>query len=164
MFSERLKTERKAKKWTQQQLVDKLHIARSNVSNWEANNNGISTELLQSLADLFGCSTDYLLGKTDKRTTYEQWDEKFPINKQELSNLEEISKHLTDEQKEQLGFYNFTDENKITGSSALINGLYDMGLLEENKKLTEKQINVILEFIKNNKEMIKFLMEKDGDS
>lgn len=163
MFSERLKTERKAKKWTQQQLADKLHIARSNVSNWETNNNGISTELLQSLADLFGCSTDYLLGKTDKRTTYEQWDEKFPINKQELSNLEEISKHLTDEQKEQLGFYNFTDENKITGSSALINGLYDMGLLEENKKLTEKQINVILEFIKNNKEMIKFLMEKDGD-
>lgn len=163
MFSERLKTERKAKKWTQQQLADKLHIARSNVSNWEANNNGISTELLQSLADLFGCSTDYLLGKTDKRTTYEQWDEKFPINKQELSNLEEISKHLTDEQKEQLGFYNFTDENKITGSSALINGLYDMGLLEENEKLTEKQINVILEFIKNNKEMIKFLMEKDGD-
>jgi transcriptional regulator with XRE-family HTH domain len=164
MFSERLKSERKAKKWTQQQLADKLHIARSNVSNWEANNNGISTELLESLADLFGCSTDYLLGKTDKRTTYEQWDEKFPINKQELSNLEEISKHLTDEQKEQLGFYNFTDENKITGSSALINGLYDMGLLEENKKLTEKQINVILEFIKNNKEMIKFLMEKDGDS
>lgn len=164
MFSERLKSERKAKKWTQQQLADKLHIARSNVSNWEANNNGISTELLESLADLFGCSTDYLLGKTDKRTTYEQWDEKFPINKQELSNLEEISKHLTDEQKEQLGFYNFTDENKITGSSALINGLYDMGLLEENKKITEKQINVILEFIKNNKEMIKFLMEKDGDS
>lgn len=164
MFSERLKSERKAKKWTQQQLADKLHIARSNVSNWEANNNGISTELLESLADLFGCSTDYLLGKTDKRTTYEQWDEKFPINKQELSNLEEISKHLTDEQKEQLGFYNFTDKNKITGSSALINGLYDMGLLEENKKLTEKQINVILEFIKNNKEMIKFLMEKDGDS
>lgn len=164
MFSERLKSERKAKKWTQQQLADKLHIARSNVSNWEANNNGISTELLESLADLFGCSTDYLLGKTDKRTTYEQWDEKFPINKQELSNLEEISKHLTDEQKEQLGFYNFTDENKITGSSALINGIYDMGLLEENKKLTEKQINVILEFIKNNKEMIKFLMEKDGDS
>ena len=156
MFSERLKLERKAKKWTQQQLADKLHIARSNVSNWEANNNGISTELLESLADLFGCSTDYLLGKTDKRTTYEQWDEKFPINKQEL--------HLTDEQKEQLGFYNFTDENKITESSALINGLYDMGLLEENKKLTEKQINVILEFIKNNKEMIKFLMEKDGDS
>lgn len=164
MFSERLKSERKAKKWTQQQLADKLHIARSNVSNWEANNNGISTELLESLADLFGCSTDYLLGKTDKRTTYEQWDEKFPINKQELSNLEEISRHLTDEQKEQLGFYNFTDENKIAGSSALINGLYDMGLLEENKKLTEKQINVILEFIKNNKEMIKFLMEKDGDS
>lgn len=163
MFSERLKSERKAKKWTQQQLADKLHIARSNVSNWEANNNGISTELLQSLADLFGCSTDYLLGKTDKRTSYDQWDETFPINKQELSNLEEISKHLTDEQKEQLGFYNFTDENKITGSSALINGLYDMGLLEENKKLTEKQINIILEFIKNNKEMIKFLMEKDGD-
>ena len=85
MFSERLKSERKAKKWTQQQLADKLHIARSNVSNWEANNNGISTELLQSLADLFGCSTDYLLGKTDKRTTYEQWDEKFPINKQRVS-------------------------------------------------------------------------------
>lgn len=164
MFSERLKSERKAKKWTQQQLADKLHIARSNVSNWEANNNGISTELLQSLADLFGCSTDYLLGKTDKRTSYDQWDETFPINKQELSNLEEISKHLTNEQKEQLGFYNFTDENKIVGSSSILKGLYDMGLLEENKKLTEKQINVILEFIKNNKEMIKFLMEKDGDS
>ena len=26
MFSERLKSERKAKKWTQQQLADKLHI------------------------------------------------------------------------------------------------------------------------------------------
>lgn len=154
MLGSRIKSERKRLGLTQQELADKLHIARSNVSNWEANSNGISTDFLSMLADFFGCTTDYLLGKTEFRN-------EFPINQTEISNLEEISKHLTEDQKMELGFYNL--DEKATGASALFQGLYDMGLLKGNEPISDKQVEVILEFISNNKKMIQFLMDGDKD-
>lgn len=160
MIENRVKSERKRLKLTQEQLAEKLSIPRSTIGNIELGRSGISVELLTKLSDFFNCSTDYLLGKTDKRNIYEEFDEQFPINKQELKNLEEISKHLTKEQKEELGFYSFTDDNKIIPFGAFLSGLYDMGLLKENEPITEKQISVILDFLEKNKDYIKFLMGK----
>lgn len=167
MFKERLKIERKALGWTQQKLADKINTSRSNVANWENGNNEASPELLGKLADIFGCSTDYLLGRTDKRTIYQEWDEKYNIDKNELSNMEMITNNLTKEQKEQLGINTFiSDENgdAILNNSLLMQGLYEMGLLERDKPITDKQLQIILEFIKNNKLMIKTLMKEDDDN
>ena len=160
IIGERIYSERKKLSYTQKQVADRIGISRSNYSNIEKNYNKPSVDVLNKLSEFFGCSTDYLLGKTDKRTIYEEFDEQFPINKQEIKNLEEISKHLTDKQKEELGFYSFTDNNKIIPVAMFLGGLYDMGLLKENEPITEKQIKVILDFIEKNKDYIKFLMGK----
>lgn len=164
MFKERLKIERKTLGWTQQKLADKINTSRSNVANWENGNNEASPDLLGKLADLFGCSTDYLLGRTDKRTIYEEWDEKYDINKNTLNNMETITKNLTKEEKERLGLNTFiSDDNGdvLLNNALLMEGLYDMGLLERNEQISDKQLQVILDFIKNNKLMIKTLMKED---
>ena len=167
MFKERLKAERKALNWTQQKLADKINTSRSNVANWENGNNEASPELLKKLADLFQCSTDYLLGRTDKRTIFEEWDEKYNIDKNELNKMEQITKNLSDEEKEQLGINTFvSDENGdvLLNNSLLMQGLYDMGLLDKDKPITDKQLQIILDFIRNNKIMIKTLMKEDDDN
>ncbi len=164
MFKERLKTERKALGWTQQKLADKINTSRSNVANWENGNNEASPDLLGKLADLFGCSTDYLLGRTDKRTIYDEWDEKYDINKNELNNMETISKNLSKEEKERLGLNTYVSDetgDTLLNNSLLIEGFYEMGLLERDNPITDKQLQVILDFIRNNKLMIKTLMKED---
>lgn len=164
MFKERLKTERKALGWTQQKLADKINTSRSNVANWENGNNEASPDLLGKLADLFGCSTDYLLGRTDKRTIYDEWDEKYDINKNELNNMETISKNLSKEEKERLGLNTYVNDetgDTLLNNSLLIEGFYEMGLLERDNPITDKQLQVILDFIRNNKLMIKTLMKED---
>ena len=163
MFKERLKTERKALGWTQQKLADKINTSRSNVANWENGNNEASPDLLGKLADLFGCSTDYLLGRTDKRTIYDEWDEKYDINKNELNNMETISKNLSKEEKERLGLNTYVSDETgdiLLNNSLLIEGFYEMGLLERDNPITDKQLQVILEFIRNNKLMIKNIIKE----
>ena len=147
MFKERLKTERKALGWTQQKLADKINTSRSNVANWENGNNEASPDLLGKLADLFGCSTDYLLGRTDKRTIYDEWDEKYDINKNELNNMETISKNLSKEEKERLGLNTYVSDetgDTLLNNSLLIEGFYEMGLLERDNPITDKQLQVFL--------------------
>lgn len=46
------------------QLAKKLNIGTSTLGMWETDKRRPSTEALVKLADLFGTSTDYLLGRT----------------------------------------------------------------------------------------------------
>lgn len=164
MLKDRLKTERKNLHWTQQKLADALPTSRSNVANWENGYNEPSPDLLKKCADIFGCSTDYLLGRTDNRTIYEEWDEKYNIDKDELNQMEAISKNLTKEQKERLGLNTYVSDETgeaVTNIVLLMEGLYDMELLERNKPISDKQMEIILKFIENNKVMIKTLMKED---
>jgi transcriptional regulator with XRE-family HTH domain len=69
-FPERLKELREAKNLSQEELADKLNIPRSSVSHYERpqKDNEIRLprrERLEKIADFFGVSVDYLLGRTD---------------------------------------------------------------------------------------------------
>lgn len=68
MFSDRLRCLRKDRGLTQQQLATHLGVSRSSVSGYE---NGRTIEpdhaTLVRIADFFGVSTDYLLGRTHDR-------------------------------------------------------------------------------------------------
>ncbi|WP_139491816.1 helix-turn-helix domain-containing protein [Brevibacillus dissolubilis] len=61
----RLKELRQLRKWTQQQVADLLGIERSTYTKYERNTNQTDYDLLQRLADLYGTSIDYILGRTD---------------------------------------------------------------------------------------------------
>ena len=54
---------RKAKKWTQEQLAEKLAVSSQAVSKWENDSSMPDIGLLVKIAELFSVSNDYLLGK-----------------------------------------------------------------------------------------------------
>jgi len=60
-FSERLKSEREKKGWSQTDLAEKIHVSRQSVSKWETGKNYPSIEVIIDLSDLFGITIDELL-------------------------------------------------------------------------------------------------------
>lgn len=66
-LGERLQKQRLALKLSQREVAKALNASASVISNYESGERTPSIEALMSLADLYRCSTDYLLGieKTD---------------------------------------------------------------------------------------------------
>ena len=60
-----LKTLRKQKGLTQSEVAKFIGISQNNYSYWENDKVKIDNTSLQKLADFFGVSTDYLLGRTE---------------------------------------------------------------------------------------------------
>ena len=65
-FGNRLKTLRKEKGYTQQDLSDILQLTKSTVSMYENNNREPEFEKLEEIADLFNVNLDYLLGRSNQ--------------------------------------------------------------------------------------------------
>jgi DNA-binding XRE family transcriptional regulator len=66
-FGERLKQLRQELNLTQEALAEKLQTVRSTINKYEKNTRKPEYETLIKIADLFNTTTDYLLGRTDKR-------------------------------------------------------------------------------------------------
>lgn len=60
-FGDKLKTLRTSQKLTQQQLADRIGVAKSVVSYFESGNRYPSYDVLVKIAHVFHTSTDYLL-------------------------------------------------------------------------------------------------------
>jgi len=54
----------------QKHLADYLQCSQVCYSHYEIGKRDIPTEILQKLADFYGTSTDYLLGRTDVKEPY----------------------------------------------------------------------------------------------
>lgn len=70
MKYDRLQDLREENFWTQKYVAHHLNISQRAYSYYENGERSIPTEILCRLADLYGVSIDYLLGRTDKRTPY----------------------------------------------------------------------------------------------
>lgn len=66
MFNIRLKELRESKGLSQYAFAAEFNISQSTVGNWEAGTRTPDSKTLSSLADYFGVSVDYILGRTDK--------------------------------------------------------------------------------------------------
>lgn len=64
-FGERLRQIRTEKGLKQIDLAKHLNVAQSTLSGWETGNFEIDNENLKKLADLFGCSIDYILCRSN---------------------------------------------------------------------------------------------------
>ena len=62
-----LKTLRAKKKISQQKMADYLNVSRSTVAMWETGGIEPNFETTQRIADFFGVSVDYLLGRADEK-------------------------------------------------------------------------------------------------
>ena len=67
IFRERLRSLRKENKETQVQVANALGIAERHYQRFERGANLPSFENLWALADHFGVSVDYLMGRSEKR-------------------------------------------------------------------------------------------------
>lgn len=74
LIGERIKSARKEKSLTQQELADQLHISRSAISNWENERNYPDLQTIIQLSDILEISLDKLL-KEDKVMVKEISDE-----------------------------------------------------------------------------------------
>lgn len=61
IFGEKLKKERAAQGWSQEELAEKLFVSRQSVSKWENGQNYPNIETIIKLSDLFGVTVDELL-------------------------------------------------------------------------------------------------------
>mgnify|MGYP005800109669 FL=1 len=66
-FSQRLKKLRVDKHLTQAQVAKRVGVTASMVSSYETDIRLPSYDVMMRLADLFGVSVDYLLGREEKR-------------------------------------------------------------------------------------------------
>lgn len=99
----RIKTLREELGMTQQELADKINGAKSTVAMYENESRKPSLEILIKLSEIFNCSIDYILCKTNIRNIEE--DFKFAYHK-ETEGLSE------DEIKEALEFYKLVKNKK----------------------------------------------------
>ncbi len=65
MLNEKIKALRLAGNYSQVDIAEKLSVTKQTISNWENNNIQPSIDMLIKIADLFGVSTDYLLGRDE---------------------------------------------------------------------------------------------------
>lgn len=63
-----IKSERVRIGLTQRELAKKLNVSDSTVRAWESGERSLTVTSLLAMSDLFDCTTDYLLGRSDERT------------------------------------------------------------------------------------------------
>lgn len=68
---ERIAQLRKDHSMTQPMLAEKMSVSQSTVTSWENDRRNVNNEDLIKLSSLFNVSTDYLLGKTNKKHYYD---------------------------------------------------------------------------------------------
>lgn len=94
----RIKILREELKMTQQELADKLGGAKSSVAMYENEERKPSLEILLKLSEIFNCSIDYILGKTNIRN-YEKED---PLGLAKIGFSMDKYNPPTEKQKEQI--------------------------------------------------------------
>jgi transcriptional regulator with XRE-family HTH domain len=98
-FPERLKELRESRGLSQEALADTLGIPRSSITHYEKSEHGDRERLprkerLEKIADYFGVSVDYLLGRTDDPSPYQNKDK--PVNRAFLKLPDDV----TEEERE----------------------------------------------------------------
>lgn len=61
----RIRELRQARGWRQQDLADKLHLKKNTISRYETGSLGLDADDISTLCDIFGCTADYLIGRSD---------------------------------------------------------------------------------------------------
>ena len=72
-IKDRIKELRKEKCLTQEELAKMLGLsAKSNIANYESGANAPSDEIKLKMCEIFNCTMDYLMGKSNFKTNEEE--------------------------------------------------------------------------------------------
>lgn len=110
MFEMRLEFLRKQKKYTHQDMADKLGITRQAYSNYENGKREPDYDTLEKIADLFGVNVDYLLGRSNDpspsekksdelaNTFFYEWDKASPEKRKKTLDFIKFLNQMADEE------------------------------------------------------------------
>lgn len=103
-LKDRLNELRNEKKWTQEDMANRVGIARTTYAMYEQGKRNPDYETLQKIADLFEVTTDYLLGRSDIRNPEKKPEGRFfhdldHASDEDLDKLEEYFKFLQEQKK-----------------------------------------------------------------
>ncbi|VDG23709.1 helix-turn-helix domain-containing protein [Lactiplantibacillus mudanjiangensis] len=87
MISEQIKELRKQMRLSQRELSEKLSVSQQTVGSWETGRSEPNVEMINRLAVFFDVSTDYLLGKTEKKHYYDLTEKDERNIDKELENM-----------------------------------------------------------------------------
>lgn len=60
----RIRELRKENRWLQSDLAVRLHTTQQSVARYETGERGLDVETILKLCEIFGCTADYLLGRS----------------------------------------------------------------------------------------------------
>ena len=94
MIGERLAEVRKDHGDKQADLASKLHVTRFTIRSWEQERSAPSHEMLIQICRLYGVSSDYLLGISDRDPLLEPNRGQIVLSESEEQSLQEYIKYL----------------------------------------------------------------------
>jgi PAS domain S-box-containing protein len=138
-FGSRLKSLRKEINLSQAELANKFGYSRSTIANYEQNVRLPSIKILVKMADYFDVSVDYLLGRSNIRTTFRNYFEKNSVCNLLLVNPK--TGKIIDYNPSALSYYGYTKEKLLSKS------IFDINILS-NDKIRDKMDKAIAEKMK----------------
>lgn len=78
--------------YSQKDLAALLNVAQNTISNWENGTREPDNKTLIKLSEIFNCTTDYLLGRTNIQNPYipEEYSDKYKVNKHDMTQYEDF--------------------------------------------------------------------------
>lgn len=127
MLSNRLRSARKSKGLTQEELAKRVKTTKGTISNYENGHSTPSNEMLKDLADALDTTTDYLLGRTNKTDSDLQAGDEF--NDPDLQIAFRDAADFSEEAKQQaIDFIKYLKE-KEKNETKLINNDVTIGFI-----------------------------------
>lgn len=96
----RIKQLREENNWTQLELSKKMNCAMSSIAMYESETRKPSMEVLLKLSEIFDCSIDYLMGKSDIRNPEKAQED--PLGLAKIGFSMDNYAPPTEKQKEQI--------------------------------------------------------------
>ncbi|MCL6516590.1 helix-turn-helix transcriptional regulator [Alicyclobacillus sp.] len=106
-FPDRLRQLRNERKWSQEELGRRINVTKVSVSGYENGNRMPDTDTLQKIADVFGVSIDYLLGRSDVKEPGEKIPDDQYVSPDERKLLETVRGLPPDKQRQVTQFADF---------------------------------------------------------
>jgi transcriptional regulator with XRE-family HTH domain len=94
IFKQRLRELREENKWSQQELADKIGLSQSAITDWERGARSPNLAKTEKLADIFGVTVDYLLGRANKKGIAYTLDEIKKLHPDLAAPLEKVKKKM----------------------------------------------------------------------
>lgn len=131
---------RKNKKWTQNDLANKVFVTDKTISSWESNRTEPCLETIIKLSELFNCNASYLVYGNTKKNDIET-EIKIKLSKNEFQKIEIFMKNnakFLNESKQIDTYYQPTHRKFLNDGKKMINEWLRIGIRGNKKILNYK--------------------------